>query len=49
MRDTLTRPPGTGCGPAPALARIPGLRRAWPEADGAVVFEADLYSDFLCN
>ena len=40
MRDTLTRPPGTGCGPAPALARIPGLRRAWPEADGAVVFEA---------
>ena len=40
MRDTLTRPPGAGCGPAPALARIPGLRRAWPEADGAVVFEA---------
>lgn len=40
MRDTLIRPPGAGCGPAPALARIPGLRRAWPEADGAVVFEA---------
>ena len=26
MRDTLTRPPGTGCGPAPALARNVELR-----------------------
>ena len=47
MRDTLTRPPGTGCGPAPALARIPGLRRAWPEADGAIAFEAVDASDGL--
>lgn len=48
MRDPLTPPtPPTGSGPIWALPRIPGLRRAWPEADGAIAFEAVDASDGL--
>ena len=48
MRDPLTLPtPQTGSGPIWALPRIPGLRRAWPEADGAIAFEAVDASDGL--
>ena len=45
MRDPLTPP--TGSGPVSVLPRIPGLRRAWPEADGAIAFEAVDASDGL--
>ena len=41
MRSTLTLlAPPRRRSPASALPRVPGLRRAWPQEDGSITFEA---------
>ena len=41
MRSTLTLlTPPRRRSPASALPRVPGLRRAWPQEDGSITFEA---------